>query len=102
MSRSDRWPSIDCTKSPRDPARGVPPCAACHGPGASKPGAPTLKGQAPAYIERQLGAFAQGMRQNDINEQMCTVASQQKKPDRQGISRNGEGLIRRTRRPLSW
>jgi cytochrome c553 len=57
-----------------DPARGIPPCAVCHGPSASKPGAPTLKGQTTAYIERQLGAFAQGMRQNDINEQMRTIA----------------------------
>ncbi|MBV8567674.1 MAG: c-type cytochrome [Methylobacteriaceae bacterium] len=59
-----------------DPARGIPPCAACHGPSASKPGAPSLKGQRPEYIERQLAAFAQGIRQNDINRQMRTVAMQ--------------------------
>jgi cytochrome c553 len=59
-----------------DPARGLPPCAACHGPSASKPGAPSLKGQQPEYIERQLAAFAQGIRQNDINLQMRTVAMQ--------------------------
>jgi cytochrome c553 len=59
-----------------DPARGIPPCAACHGPSARKLGAPPLKGQQAAYIERQLAAFAQGMRQNDINEQMRTIASQ--------------------------
>jgi cytochrome c553 len=35
-----------------------------------------LQGQHAAYIERQLGAFAQGMRQNDINEQMRTIAKQ--------------------------
>jgi cytochrome c553 len=35
-----------------------------------------LKGQQPAYIERQLAAFAQGMRQNDIDERMRTIASQ--------------------------
>jgi hypothetical protein len=50
-----------------DPKRGVPPCAACHGPGAHKLGAPALQGQHAAYIERQLAAFAQGIRQNDIN-----------------------------------
>jgi cytochrome c553 len=30
--------------------------------------------QGRAYIERQLAAFAQGMRMNDINEQMRTFA----------------------------
>jgi cytochrome c oxidase subunit I len=59
-----------------DPKRGVPPCAACHGPGAHKLGAPALQGQHAAYIERQLAAFAQGIRQNDINEQMRTIAAQ--------------------------
>ncbi len=59
-----------------DPARGIPPCAACHGPGDQKLGAPQLKTQQPAYIERQLAAFAQGFRQNDINEQMRTIAAQ--------------------------
>jgi cytochrome c553 len=57
-----------------DPERGIPPCAACHGPGAQKLGAPPLHGQHPEYLERQLGAFAQGMRQNDINEQMRVIA----------------------------
>jgi cytochrome c553 len=57
-----------------DPERGVPPCAACHGPGAEKLGAPALRGQHAEYIERQLAAFAQGMRQNDINEQMRMIA----------------------------
>jgi cytochrome c553 len=57
-----------------DPAREIPPCAACHGPDAQKLGAPPLQGQHPEYIERQLAAFAQGMRQNDINEQMRVIA----------------------------
>jgi cytochrome c553 len=59
-----------------DPARGIAPCAACHGPGAHKLGAPQLKTQQPAYIERQLMAFAQWFRQNDINKQMRTIAAQ--------------------------
>ena len=59
-----------------DPRRGIPPCAACHGPGAQKLGAPALRGQHIEYIERQLAAFAQGMRQNDINEQMRVIAQQ--------------------------
>jgi cytochrome c553 len=59
-----------------DPARGIPPCAACHGPGDHKLGAPQLRAQQPVYIERQLAAFAQGFRQNDMNEQMRTIAAQ--------------------------
>ena len=59
-----------------DPVRGIPPCAACHGPEARKLGAPLLQGQHAAYIERQLGAFAQGIRRNDINEQMRVIAAQ--------------------------
>jgi cytochrome c553 len=35
-----------------------------------------LQGQHAAYIERQLAAFAQGMRRNDINEQMRIIAAQ--------------------------
>jgi cytochrome c553 len=59
-----------------DPLRGIAPCAACHGPGKHKLGAPTLRGQQQAYIEHQLTAFASGTRENDINEQMRTVAGQ--------------------------
>jgi cytochrome c553 len=56
-----------------DPTRGIPPCAACHGPGAQKLGAPPLRHQHTEYIERQLAAFAEGMRHNDINEQMRVI-----------------------------
>ena len=59
-----------------DPARGVAPCSACHGPGGYKLGAPALQQQRTTYIESQLLAFAQGMRQNDISEQMRTIARQ--------------------------
>ena len=69
-----------------DPARGIPPCSACHGPGGSKLGAPSLQGQQPAYIERQLAAFAQGVRQNDINLQMRTIATQLTPEERRGLA----------------
>jgi cytochrome c553 len=59
-----------------DQQRGIAPCAACHGPGGYKIGAPPLAGQYAAYIERQLAAFAQGIRQNDIYEQMRAIARQ--------------------------
>ena len=59
-----------------DPERGIPPCSACHGPGGYKLGAPALQGQQAAYIEEQLVAFTQGLRQNDIFEQMRIIARQ--------------------------
>ena len=59
-----------------DPRRSIPPCSACHGPGGYKLGAPALQGQQVNYIEVQLVAFAQGLRQNDISEQMRIIARQ--------------------------
>jgi len=59
-----------------DPQRGIAPCSACHGPGGVRLGAPPLTGQYAAYIERQLGSFAQGIRNNDIYEQMRAIARQ--------------------------
>jgi cytochrome c553 len=59
-----------------DPQRGIAPCSACHGPGGYKLGAPALHGQRAAYIERQLAAFAQDLRQNDIFGQMRIIAKQ--------------------------
>jgi cytochrome c553 len=59
-----------------DPQRGIAPCSACHGPGGFRLGAPPLAGQYAAYIERQLASFAQGIRHNDIYEQMRAIARQ--------------------------
>jgi cytochrome c553 len=59
-----------------DQQRGIAPCSACHGPGGFRLGAPPLTGQYAAYIERQLGSFAQGIRHNDIYEQMRAIAGQ--------------------------
>ena len=49
-------------------------------------GAPALQGQHAAYIERQLAGFAQGMRQNDISEQMRTIAAQLTPDERHAIA----------------
>src|SRR5262249_54266564 len=59
-----------------DPQRGIAPCSACHGPGGFRLGAPPLAGQYREYSERQLGSFAQGIRHNDIHEQMRAIARQ--------------------------
>lgn len=57
-----------------DPRRTIAPCASCHGPAGRKFGAPPLANQEAAYIERQLASFAQGIRNNDIGEQMRVIA----------------------------
>ena len=69
-----------------DPERGIPPCSACHGPDAQKLGAPPLRGQHPEYIEAQLAAFAQGSRQNDINEQMRVIAHELTPVETRGVA----------------
>ena len=57
-----------------DPRRGLAGCASCHGPGAYRLGVPSLLGQNADYIEQQLQSFAQGVRRNDMNMPMRTVA----------------------------
>jgi cytochrome c553 len=54
--------------------RNIAPCAACHGTLAYKVGSAWLEGQSPVYLQRQLAAFAEGKRHNDISEQMRNVA----------------------------
>ena len=59
-----------------DVARGLPPCAACHGTRAGGPlEVPTLTDQHADYLEAQLQAFAKGERHNDIYHRMRSVAS---------------------------
>jgi len=57
-----------------DPKRGIAACSACHGPGAYRLGAPGLSRQNTAYMEQQLHDFAQGVRANDMNMPMRTIA----------------------------
>jgi Haem-degrading len=59
-------------------------------PAITKLGATQLKTQQPAYIERQLAAFAQGFRQNDINEQMRTIAAQLTPDEMRRRTRQGD------------
>ncbi|MCC6736326.1 MAG: c-type cytochrome [Bauldia sp.] len=57
-----------------DPARGLPPCSACHSARGGPVGTPPLGGQPAAYLEQQLTAFAAGERGNDIYGLMRAVA----------------------------
>ena len=56
------------------PSRGLAGCASCHGPGAYRMGVPSLTGQNADYIDQQLHNFAEGVRRNDMNMPMRTVA----------------------------
>ncbi len=57
-------------------ARGVPACAACHGPAAIglPPLYPRLAGQNPPYVESQLLAFRSKKRSNDLHAMMRDIA----------------------------
>jgi cytochrome c553 len=59
-----------------DKAKGLPACAACHGPaGAGIPGQyPRIGGQFAEYTEAQLKSFREGARANDLNKMMRMVA----------------------------
>ena len=57
-----------------DGERGIPPCQACHGPVAYRPGVPSLMAQNAVYVLDQLEAFAGRTRANDINMPMRTIA----------------------------
>jgi len=59
-----------------DQAKGLPACAACHGPaGAGIPAQyPRLGGQWAEYTEAQLKSFREGARANDANKMMRMVA----------------------------
>jgi len=59
-----------------DPRRNIPPCAACHRPGAGGPiETPVLAEQRAEYIAQQLRLYAAGERRNDVYARMRTVAS---------------------------
>jgi cytochrome c553 len=59
-----------------DASKGLPACAACHGPtGTGLPAQfPRIAGQYADYTEKQLKAFRDGVRANDPNKMMRMVA----------------------------
>jgi len=59
-----------------DPARGIPACAACHGPdfNGMEPAIPGLLGLRPNYITAQLGAWRYGTRTAAAPDCMQAVA----------------------------
>jgi cytochrome c553 len=76
-----------------DGERGIPPCQACHGPVAYRPGAPSLANQNAEYVLNQLEAFAAGTRANDINMPMRTIAALLTEDERHALAEYyGSGL----------
>ncbi|MBE0439527.1 MAG: cytochrome c4 [Gammaproteobacteria bacterium] len=74
---------------------GVPACMACHGPtGAGVPAAkwPALSGQHPDYIEAQLKAFSEGVRNNDPNNMMRDIASKLSAAEMKAVAAYVSGL----------
>ncbi len=57
-----------------DPMRNIAPCASCHGRIDGKIGAPALEGEPRAYLDKQLSAFRDGSRTNDMNAVMRSEA----------------------------
>jgi cytochrome c553 len=78
-----------------DGERGIPPCQACHGPVAYRPGVPSLANQNAEYVLSQLEAFANGMRANDINMPMRTISSLLSEDERHALAEYyGSGMGR--------
>ncbi|ATE60864.1 c-type cytochrome [Thauera sinica] len=76
------------------PAKGVPACAACHGPaGAGLPAQyPRLSGQFAEYTEVQLKAFRDGVRANDPNRMMSMIALKLTDPEIKAVADYAAGL----------
>lgn len=76
-----------------DGERGIPPCQACHGPVAYRPGVPSLATQNADYVLNQLESFANRSRTNDINEPMRTIAALLSEDERHALAEYyGSGL----------
>ena len=77
-----------------DIKRGIPACAACHGPaGAGLPAQyPCLSGQFADYTEAQLKAFRAGERANDPAKMMRTIALKMTDPEIKAVADFAAGL----------
>ncbi|MCK0506930.1 c-type cytochrome [Aromatoleum anaerobium] len=75
-------------------AKGLPACAGCHGPtGAGMPVQyPRVAGQFVEYTEAQLKAFRDGVRKNDPNQMMQTIALKMTDAEIRAVSDYAAGL----------
>ena len=76
------------------PSKGVPACAACHGPaGAGLPAQyPALAGQFAEYTEAQLKTFRDEVRANDPNKMMRMIAIKMTDPEIKAVADYAAGL----------
>ncbi|WP_404342319.1 c-type cytochrome [Pseudoalteromonas mariniglutinosa] len=78
-----------------DAERGIPSCAACHGPrgnGTSLAKFPKISFQHPEYIKAQLEKFRDGTRNNDLNGMMQDIAKKLTDKDIEVLSKYLGGL----------
>ncbi|WP_462179296.1 c-type cytochrome [Pseudoalteromonas gelatinilytica] len=78
-----------------DAERGIPACAACHGPrgnGTSLAKFPKISFQHPEYIKSQLVKFRDGTRNNDLNGMMQDIAKKLTDKDIEVLSKYLGGL----------
>lgn len=78
-----------------DAERGIPACAACHGPrgnGTSLAGFPKISFQHPEYIKAQLEKFRSGARNNDQNGMMADISKKLTDQDIEILSKYLAGL----------
>ncbi|NIC05153.1 c-type cytochrome [Billgrantia bachuensis] len=78
-----------------DMAKGIPACAACHGPsgaGIHTAVYPALSGQIPQYIVSTLQDFAAGERTNDPGNMMGDIAAKMSDTDMQAVANYINGL----------
>lgn len=66
-----------------DPARGLAPCASCHGPSGEGvgPGNPPLGGQPAAYLAEQLDQWRAAKRRNDPQNMMLRISQTLSRPE---------------------
>ena len=76
------------------PEKGVPACAACHGPaGAGLPAQyPRIAGQFADYTELQLKNFRDGVRANDPNKMMRMIAIKMTDMEMRAVADYAAGL----------
>lgn len=76
-------------------ASGVAACSACHGPegnGNAPAKFPSLTGQHAAYTAKQIRAFRDGTRANDLNGMMGMVASRMTDAEIEAVAQFIQGL----------
>lgn len=77
-----------------DPSRGIPACDSCHVAGTGGPiETPVITGQSSDYIARQLRAYADGTRRNDVYQRMRTISGKLTPAEIDGLARYYQGVV---------